>query len=345
MRADNSAIARVGKRIPVRLWASLPTALLVGAIALLAACSANPPLQVPLTKVGEVPLPQEQGKALVDLLSVDTRAGRLYVPHTSANSLDVIDLRDSKVLGSVRDLPRIKGVTLTADPALVFTSNGGDGTVTAVDVEQLRALNKIRVGGRPDAIDYDPLHDLVIVSLAASKKVALIERKTSKVAALIDLPGDPELMAVDAKGGKVYLAIHDKDSVVAIDVGRREVVSTYRGCDIKAPTGVAYDSEQGRLFVASKGQLNIIDVLLDRCLGVVDIGSGTDQIAINPHTHHLYTANAGSKNLSVVDIVTLKPLGIVGTGPGAATLAVDPTTDKVYVALGPSGLIAIYHDP
>jgi len=320
-------------------------ASLFATVLVLSACSQGSPLPVPLTASGQIRLPPDTAKPDIDLLSFDPRSGHLYVPHTSQNALDIIDTKARKVLASIQDLPGIKGVALTSDPAVVFTSNGAEGTVGVVDVSQMKVLSKIRVGGKPDAIEYDPVHDVVAVSLGGPKGVALVDRATYRVKGTVQLPGDPELMAMDRKAGRLFLAIHDKDEVVAIDLGSGEVRSEYKGCDIKSPTGVAYDPEQERLFVASKGQLNIVDLLLDRCLGTVDIGSGTDQIAINPHTHHLYTANAGSKNLSVVDIVTLKPLGIVGTGPGAATLAVDPTTDRVYVAMGPSGIIAIYHDP
>lgn len=320
-------------------------AVLFAVVLPLSACSKDSPLPVPLTAAGQIRLPSETARPEIDLLTFDLRNGHLYVPHTSQNALDVIDTKAGKVLASIQGLAGIKGVALTPDPAVVFTSNGGEGTVGVVEVSQMKVLSKIRVGGKPDAIEYDQIHDVVAVSVGGPKGLALVDRATYKIRATVELPGHPELMAMDRKAGRLFLAIHDKDEVVAIDLGSGEVRLEYKGCDIKSPTGVAYDPEQERLFVASKGQLNIIDLLLDRCLGSVDIGSGTDQIAINPHTRHLYAANGGSKNLSVIDIVTLKPLGIVGTGPDAGSLAVDSTTDRVYVGMAQSGFIAIYHDP
>jgi DNA-binding beta-propeller fold protein YncE len=125
----------------------------------------------------------------------------------------------------------------------------------------------------------------------------------------------------------------------------RSIVKTYKGCDIKAPTGLALDPQRGLLFVAGTAQLNIVDIVIERCLGVVDIGHGTDQIGFNPNTHHVYTADGGSKYMSVIDSATLKPLGVVGTGPSAATMAVDPNTNTVYVAVKRAGIIGVYHDP
>lgn len=308
------------------------------------ACSSTV-YQAPLTFKKNVQLPADTGQPSVDLLTLDPRRGRLYVPHGSTNSLDMLDLSSERLVGSVPGLSGVRATALISDPAFVFTSNSGDGTVSVVDVAAMKVVATINVGGSPDAIAYDPVHDLVVVSLGSDNAVGFIDPTGRKLLGKLDVPGKPELMAVDTHQGLVYLAINTKDEVVTIDPLARSVVKTYKGCDIKAPSGVAYDPDQQRLFVAGKREVSVIDVLLDGCLGAVDTGSGPDQIAFNAHTHHLYTANAGSRNVSVIDTVSLKPLGVVGTGPDAATIAVDSSTDKVYVAVGRAGIVAIFHDP
>jgi YVTN family beta-propeller protein len=256
-----------------------------------------------------------------------------------------VDVKAGRLVGSVPHLAGIKGVAVTSDPSLVFTSNGADGTVSVVDASKLSVVKTIQVGGSPDAIEYDPVHDSVVVSLRASKAVTFIDRTTYKQLGQVMLPGRPELMAVDRLGGRIFLAINDLNEVLVIDGGTLQITQYHRGCDIKAPTGLAFDQEQGRLYVASTKQLNIIDVVIEKCLGAIDLGSGTDQMAFNPHTRHLYAANGGSRNVSIVDSPTMRPLGIVGTGRQAATIATDPTTDRIYVAVALSGIIVVYHDP
>jgi DNA-binding beta-propeller fold protein YncE len=310
----------------------------------LAACS-DPQAKPPLTFVQNIQLPRDTSTPSVDLLALDPRSGRLYAPHGSNDALDIIDIKAGRLAGSVPHLAGIKGIAVTSDPDLVFTSNGGDGTVAVVDATRLEVVKTIHVGGKPDAIEYDPIHDAVVVSLGPTKDVVFIDRTTYKELGRVTLPGQPELMTVDRQAGRIFVAIHDRDEVVVIDGGTLAITFTYRGCDIKAPTGIAYDPDQGRLFVAGTKQLNILDIVLGRCLGVVDLASGTDQIAFNAHTHHVYAANASSKNVSIVDSPTMKPLGIVGTGRDAGTIATDPTTDRVYVAVARAGIIAVYHDP
>lgn len=302
-----------------------------------------------MTSLANIQLPKDTKQPSFDLLTLDSRVGLLYVSHSSMDAMDIVDIKTNKVVGSVPGLFKIHAVALTGDPNIVMTSDPAEGMVAVVDVAQRKVLKKIDTGPQPDAIGYDPLNDLVVAALASTNTVKLIDPHTYAIVATIDLPGVPELMDVDPTQGRVFLAINDKDEVIIIDVKARQITTTFKGCDIAIPTGVAYDPDQQRLYIASRPgnnrELNVIDVLLDKCLGVVDIGFGTDQLAFNRHNHHVYAANGGSKNLSVVDAVALKPLGVVGTGPIAKSVAVDPTTDRVYAVIGRAGIVGVYHDP
>jgi DNA-binding beta-propeller fold protein YncE len=313
----------------------------------LTACSpdaAAVALKAPLTSLGNIQLPKETDAPSFDLLTMDPRSGRLYVPHSSVATLEVVDVRARTLAGRVPNLPGIKAIALTSDPNIVYTSMASG--IGIVDVAGLKLTKTLTVTGAPDAIEYDRVHDIILVGLSgATPQVAFIDPKAQTVTGTVDLPGKPELMDVNETAGVVYLAINDKNSVVVIDPVSRSIVKTLKGCDIKGPTGIAYDPDQGLLFVASSPQLNIVDVVIEQCKGVVDIGKGTDQIAFNPRTHHVYTANGGTKDISVIDSHTLRPLGVAGSGRGAGTLAIDTTTDMVYVMAARSGIVGVYHDP
>ena len=311
----------------------------------LSSCSDTSPIHVPLSVRGNIQLPHETVATvpLFDLLTVDERRALLYVPHTSNSALEIVDTRRQKFVASIPGLAGVRGVALTPDPNVVFVSLSGGGAVAAVDTNAMKILGTISVNGSPDAIAYDPVDDAVLATSSGAKELTIIDRTSRKVTGTVKLPGAPELLTVDPQAGVAYVAINDKDEVAAINIASRQLTEL-RGCDIKAPTGIALD-DQGHLFVADRGLVSVIDVLIDKCLGSVDIGNGVDQIAVSLHTHHLYTANGGSRNLSVIDIRTFKPLGEVGTGPGGDGVAVDPTTDLVYVMVGRAGLVSVYHDP
>jgi YVTN family beta-propeller protein len=318
-------------------------------LALTAGCSASTAINPPLTFLQNVQLPADTAHPSLDLLTLDERNSRLYVSHSSTNSLDIVDVKAATLVGSVAGLKAIKGTALTPDPNIVFTSNSGDGSVSIVDVAARRVTETIKVGITTDAIDYDRPADLIVVALSSDRRVALIDRSSKKVLG-VQIPGKPELFAIDQVSGKIYLAINDKDEVVAIDPVAKAITETYSGCDIHSPTGMVFDPDQGRLFVVdsivhSANVVSVIDVLIGKCLGSIDVDHGPDQAAFNRHLHHMYVANGGSNDISVIDTVSMKPLGIIGSGKQAATIAADPSTDRVCVGVARAGLIGIYHDP
>lgn len=332
-----------GRRV---FWRCLAATAMLSA----AACSSGPALRLPLTYQGNIQLPRDTGAPAIDLLTIDARNARLYVPHESNNALDIVDASSDTYIGSVSGLAGIKATSLTSDPNIIFTSDGGDGTVGVVDVQAMKVVSSISVGGTPDAIAYDPVHSTIVDSVRGPDQLAFIDEKTRSLAGTLSLPGSPELMAVDPLKGQIFLAINDKSEVVVVDPVSRSITTTFKGCDINSPTGLIYDADRQRLFVVnsiahSANVVSVIDVLLDHCLGSVDVDHAPDQAAFNPHLHHVYVANAGSNNLSVIDSASLKPLGVVGTGRQAASVAADPSNNRVYVATQFAGIIAVYHDP
>lgn len=326
----------------------LPSALSLALTVLLAGCTSSTPLHLPLTSTANIQLPHElAGHApAIDLVTLDQRTHRLYVPHSSNNALDIVDLSHRRVLGSVLGLTGIRAIALSSDPSTVFTSDAGE--VAVVDTGAQKVVARIPIAGAGDAIAYDPVHRLIGVSLGSAAKLVVIDEVSRTVIATIGMPGKLELMSADPQTGKLYVSINDKDAVAVVDLAAQAIDPLYHGCDIRAPTGVAIDPQQGRLFVADSTGANLVsavDIVLDRCLGAIDVGHGTDEMAFNATLHHLYAASGGSQNLSVIDTVNLKPLGIVGTGPSAGNIAADPTTNQVYVVIPPSGIVAVYHDP
>jgi DNA-binding beta-propeller fold protein YncE len=315
-------------------------------LGLLVACGGGPAIHEPLSFAGNVPLPRDAGTPpALDLLDADPQSSRLYVSHTSQNSLQVFESGSGKLRLTVPGLPGIKASAFIPGSQLVFTSDAAESAVGVVDVSTGTLLWRIPVAASPDAIQYDPVGKLVAVSLPTLKRIALIDPASRTVVGLVDLPGTPELLTADPNRSRLFVAINDKDEVAVVYPDRRSLGPLYRGCDIKAPTGLAFDARQSRLFVASASVVNVIDVLLERCLGAIDSGHSVDQIALDMDRHHLYVPSASSGNLSVIDVGSLKAVGVVRVAPAIKGIAVDSVAHRVFVGVPRAGLIAVYHDP
>ena len=97
------------------------------------------------------------------------------VPYVSRGKrIVIIDLDKETVVGELADTPGIDGIALVPELGKLFTSNGGDGTVTVFDIKSLKAISKIQARGVPDVILYE----------SVSKRVFTFNHKTDDANAI-----------------------------------------------------------------------------------------------------------------------------------------------------------------
>jgi len=101
--------------------------------------------------VANIQLPKDTKQPSFDLLTLDSRVGRLYVAHSSMDAIDIVDIKNNQVVASVGGLFKVHAVALTADPNIVMTSDPAEGMVAVVDVAQRKVLKKVDTGPQPDS--------------------------------------------------------------------------------------------------------------------------------------------------------------------------------------------------
>src|SRR5215210_4712483 len=93
--------------------------------------------------VQDYPLPGPANR--FDYQSVDPASSRLYVNHMNAGRVVIFDLKVSKVVGEVTDLPRATGVWAVPSQHKVFVSAAGKHEIAVIDDRTLAVV--ARVGG------------------------------------------------------------------------------------------------------------------------------------------------------------------------------------------------------
>jgi hypothetical protein len=88
---------------------------------------------------------------------------------------------------------------------------------------------------------------------------------------------------VDAKRGKVYVNLQDKNAVAAIDTARRKLTNTWSIEPGQNQSGLAIDREHLRLFIGCRNKLMVlVDATNGKVLAQVPIGAGTDSSWYDP---------------------------------------------------------------
>jgi DNA-binding beta-propeller fold protein YncE len=175
----------------------------------------------------------------------------------------------------------------------------------------------------------------IYVASGDPKLVTLIDPTKQETVAIIHLPGRPEFAAFDSQTGLFYQNVEDTNSVAAVNTLTKTVVQEWQLPGCKAPSAMAIDTMDRRLFIACShnARLLIFDLDAHQIISSIAIGGGPDAIAFDPGIHCLYIAGK-SGILSVIQQDSPDKYALIDsihTHYGAHTLALDLATHRVYV--------------
>ena len=272
-----------------------------------------------------------------DYLNLDSSSRRLYI--SRATHVVVIDADSGKPVGDIPDTPGVHGIALAPELGRGFVSNGREGTVTIFDIQTLKLITKVKVGGNPDAILYDPATKRVFTFNGKSQDSTALDAAKGTVLGTIKLEGKPEFAASDGKG-EIFVNIEDKSQLDAIDPAKLEVKSRWPLAPCEEPSGLSIDREHRRLFAGCDNKMMaVVDADSGKVIATPAIGDGVDATAFDPGTG-LAFASCGEGVLTVVREESPSKFSVaenVKTQEGARTLALDEKTHQVFVVTAKFG--------
>ena len=269
-----------------------------------------------------------------DYLSVDPTAHRLFVSH--GNRIVVIDTQQDKMVGEITDTPGVHGLTLASDLGRGLVANGGDNTVSIVDLATLKTIKKVPTAADPDTIAYDPTHQVASVFAKGGKAAPAFDVKTGDIVAEFPLGGVPQATVVDAKRGRVYVNLQDKNAIAVIDTATKKLTTTWSIEPGQNQSGLAIDLERQRLFVGCRNKLMVmLDATNGKVLAQVPIGSGTDSSWFDPGTKLAFSSTGeGTVTVAREDSPnTMTTVQTLATKQFARTMTVDPKTHRIYLVV------------
>ena len=239
-----------------------------------------------------LPLPDNNmGDVGMDYIAYDRRTNSVWVPGGNTGAVDVVDVATGKVrqipgfpylrrwssmMASVYSGPT--AVSIGED--VVYIGNRGDSTVCAVDSRSLARGACGHLDSVPDGVAYVAPTKEVWVTTPGDKSVRVLDSKTLEQKAKLTFAGNPEGYAVDAKRGRFYTNLEDKDRTIAIDEGPKDGRDhKITSCGKGGPHGLAVDAKSAHLFVACGTLAEVLDAGHDGAvLSMVDTGDGVDDI-------------------------------------------------------------------
>jgi YVTN family beta-propeller protein len=175
-----------------------------------------------------------------------------------------------------------------------YITNGGSGTVTVLDVANVRVDREIPVGQNPVAVAVSPaLAEAYVINAgpeAGPGSLSVIDAAKNTVAVTIPLHRRPASIDLNAAGTLAFIANSGSNSVSIIDLKARQEIA--------------------------------------------QIGTGEEPVAarISPDGRTLVVANRGGNSVSIIAPATRTVRAIFDNCPGAADVVILPDSTKAFVA-------------
>ena len=300
---------------------------------------------------GYIDLPSHRQAGGFDHAAVHSKSSRLYVAHTSNDTIDVIDCAVDRFLFSIPELTGVAGALVSEEHGLVFTSNRGEDTVGLFQVHDEQNVNKVKVGVRPNGLAFDPKRGLLLAAnvgnpdILNSYTVTIVDVEHRAMLHSIPVPGRTRWTIFDATLNCFYVNIADPYQIVVVD--SRDPTRIVRAIEIpaKGPHGLDFDPATNRLFCAcDAGKLFALDASSGKVLHEADLSGTPDVIFFNASLKHLYVAVGEPGVVDVFEADLLKYIETISTEKGAHTLGFHAAQNKVYAFLPQSHRVAIYLD-
>ena len=266
-----------------------------------------------------------------DYITVDSAGRKLYVSH--AVRVNVLDADTGAPVGTIEDTPGVHGIAIAHNVKHGFTSNGKEDKVTMFDIGTLSVIKKIDVGKGPDGIYFDPRSQRVFTNNHRSHDITAIDAMSGEVVGTVNVGGNGEGVAA-GKNGLIYVALEDKNEVAVFDPKTLEIKQRFSLDGIDAPTGLAVDTKNDRIFVGGHNKTMIVlDGSTGKKITSLPTGSGTDAAGFDPKDHLIFFSN-GEGNLTIIRQRSANEYvseASIATQPSAKTMAFDAKTQTVFL--------------
>lgn len=274
----------------------------------------------------------------IDHMAFDSKRQYIYIAALGNNSVEVIDLKNGKVVHSIKGLREPQGVVYIPETNSIFATNGYNGECDFFDADSYVRIKSIKLSGDADNVRYDSIDKRIYVGYGEGG-MAVIDAITLNLLSEIKLSGHPESFQLDKSAKKIYVNIPFANQIEVIDPAVSQITGIWKLSQAASNFPMSIDSLNHRLFIGCRrpAKLLVIDTNNGETIASLDADSDVDDIYYDSSGKSIYMS-CGNGNIDIfqqIDANTYKLIGKVSTYSGARTSLLISEL-KQFVVASPS---------
>lgn len=301
-------------------------------------CTAQKPAENNSLKLlSTIVLPDVSGR--IDHLTFDPERQMVFVAALGNNTVEVVDLKNKKVVHSIKNLAEPQGLSFIPENKNLIVANGGNGECDIFDAITFQKIKVVKLSGDADNVRYDQASKRIYVGYG-SGGIAIIDATSYQLIADIKLEGHPESFQLDKSAKKIYVNVPDERQIEVIDLVKNNVSDRWKIPEASANFPMSLDETNHRLFIGCRhpAKLLVIDTQTGETIASMPIDGDTDDIFYDKTSKLIYlSCGAGYVDIfKQTDSNTYAANGRISTHSGARTSLFIADSNLLIVA-SPSG--------
>jgi YVTN family beta-propeller protein len=185
-----------------------------------------------------------------------------------------------------------------------YVTNGGSGTVSVLDVVNVRVDRELAVGQNPVAVAVSPTRNEVYVvnsgAAGGQGSISVINAENNTVSGAITVHWQPVSIEIDPTGELAYVANSGSNTISVVDLkARREIAAIGAG---EEPVAARISPDGKTLAVANRkaGSVSLIDPAARRVRQVFEGCPGASDAVILPDSSKVFVACSGGHQIMAI---------------------------------------------
>ena len=288
----------------------------------------------PLRLIQTIPLRNVEGR--IDHMAVDLKGERLFIAALGNNTVEIVDLRAGKHMGTIGGLHEPQGVAFVPEFNKIFVANAQSGACEVFDGSSFKRIKSIKLSDDADNIRYDAATRRVYVGYG-NGALGIIDAATGDQLGEIKLDGHPESFQLEKSGPRIFVNIPSSQRIAVVDREKPAAVTAWSVGGATANFPMALDETHHRLFVGFRkpAKLMVYDTESGKVIANLDSPGDADDIFYDGTRQRIYISG-GDGFIGIIqqqDADHYKSLTKIPTALGARTSLFVPELGRLYLAV------------